>query len=84
MGLYLVNVSVDFMVRADSWNEAWQNARSYVRDSVDGDGFEIDGVNEVERIEDVPEEWRNALPWGTPVEDEATCAQLMGRVTNED
>lgn len=76
MGLYRVDLRVSLVVVADDELEAivcgLQNAMS----EAENVGFDLDGVDEVKRVEDLPDEWRRSIPWGGGAQDR-TCSQIL-------
>lgn len=77
--LWLVTVEYTLLVVADSEREAETEAEYYVGE--DGSGPAMSIAHQVRTIEDVPNEWRNSIPFGGDRKDERTCRE---RVTPND
>lgn len=77
--LWRVTVEYTLLVVADSEREAETEAEYYAGE--DGSEPDMSIARQVRTIEDVPNEWRNSIPFGGDRKDERTCRE---RVTPND
>jgi len=69
--LWRVTVEYTLLVVADTEREAETEAEYYVGE--DGSEPDMSIAHQVRTIEDVPNEWRNSIPFGGDRKDERTC-----------
>lgn len=82
MKLWVVRVEFDMVVQADSKKAAMKIAVADAVGELDNnspklvaDRFKL--VREIATLEDIPEDWKDATPWGGDFDDESTCQDIM-------
>ena len=78
-GLWRVTVEYELLVVADTERQAESEAEYYSRE--DGSSVTMTVANEIRKIEDVPADWQDSIPFGGDRKDERTCRE---RVTPND
>ena len=77
--LWRVTVEYELLVVADSERQAESEAEYYAGD--DGSEPSLTVATKVRKIEDVPADWQDSIPFGGDRKDERTCRE---RVTPND
>lgn len=77
--LWRVTVEYELLVVADSERQAESEAEYYAGD--DGSEPSLTVATKVHKIEDVPADWQDSIPFGGDRKDERTCRE---RVTPND
>jgi len=73
--LWRVTVEYELLVVADNKHEAETEAEHYAGE--DGSEPDMSIAHKVLTIEDVPNEWRNCIPFGGDQKDERTCRERV-------
>jgi hypothetical protein len=73
--LWRVTVEYELLVVADSERQAESEAEYYV--GKDGSEPSLTVATKVQKIEDVPAEWQDSIPFGGDRKDERTCRERV-------
>ena len=73
--LWRVTVEYELLVVADNERQAESDAEHYSRE--DGSSVTMTVANKVHKIEDVPTEWQDSIPFGGDRKDERTCRERV-------
>jgi hypothetical protein len=73
--LWRVTVEYELLVVADTERQAESEAEYYSRE--DGSSVTMTVANKVQKIEDVPAEWQDSIPFGGDRKDERTCRERV-------
>lgn len=75
MKLYRVTVEHTFFMTAEDDDDAACNAPYCAAEAMKNDQLDLITEQEVESLDEIPEEWRNSYPYGEPTND--TCEQIF-------
>jgi len=73
--LWRVTVEYELLVVADNEREAESEGEYYAGE--DGSEPGIVMAHQVRKVEDIPAEWRQAIPFGGDKDDERTCVERV-------
>ena len=73
--LWRVTVEYELLVVADSERQAESEAEYHAGE--DGSEPSLTVATRVQKIEDVPDEWRDSIPFGGDQKDERTCRERV-------
>lgn len=75
--LWRVTVEYELLVVADSERQAETEAEYYARE--DGSSVNLTIATKVEKIEDVPTDWQDSIPFGGDRKDERTVRERVSQ-----
>ena len=73
--LYKVNVEIDVFVMADGLGDAAKIAKMYAGGEVAE--FGLAHASEVNSVYEVPEDWKNVMPYSEKAQEKRTCSVIM-------
>lgn len=78
--LWRVTVERTMMVVAADEREAEREAEYYAKE--EDSLADMVAASLVSRVEDIPQEWRDSIPWGGDRKDDRTCAERVESATD--
>lgn len=80
MELFSVTVKAEVLIIANSFDEAMGNALYEAEQNPVDVGLKATAIRTVERLEDVPVDWRNSIAYGTNPQEQ-TCEEYLNKAS---